>query len=242
MKKNPLIILLFILALSCSTQNTSHKDILTSTNITEIEEYLKNTHPEDPKKLILKSKLIALKNKEWTKGAATAKPMEPRLVITEIPQNFKKNFISNDSEEFKKLLAETPVEHKEKTIKLLNTMLNEDVSSKEVVLLFKNNSDCNLILKISGKKFYNMAVSAHSENFIVLNKDNYAISSNVCDVPYTSQKLINRNIQIALNNLEYKQPDKNLTLNSSATGRDKDNSIFTKKTNLAKQKKTKIKL
>lgn len=202
MKKNSLIILFFSLTLSCSTQ-MSHGDILKNTNITEIEEYLKNAHPEDPKRGILKSKLIALKNKEWTKGAADAKPMEIRPIISDIPENFRDKSFSEDSEEFKKLMSKSSGEHKEKTLKLLNTMFNENVKSNEAILLFRNNSDCNLVLKINGKKFYNLAVPAKNENFIVLEKDKYSISGNVCDVTYSSQKQISKNIQIVINNPEY---------------------------------------
>lgn len=240
MKKNSLIILFFSLTLSCSTQTTNQDDILKNTNITEIEEYLKNAHPEDPKKHILQSKLIALKNKEWTKGALTAKPMEVRPIITEFPQKLKGKGLSDDSEEFKKLIAETASEHKEKTIKLLNTMFNEDISSNEAILLFRNNSDCNMVLRINGKKFYNLAVPSHNENFIVLDKDNYSISGNVCDVKYTSQKQIRKNIQVVINNPEYKQfnENKNLALNSNLR-KDSDEKYPIKKTNLAKQKKKK---
>jgi len=209
MKKNYLIILFFALTTSCSTQPGKYDDILKSTNIKEIEEYLIKTHPEDPKRLILKSKLIALKNKEWTKGAKNAKPMEVRPIISEIS---RKSFSAN-SEEFKKLMSETSSEHKEKTLKLLNAMFDEDITSKEAILLFRNNSDCNLVLRINGKKYYNLAVPAHGENFIVLNKDNYTISSEVCDVKYISQKLIQKNIQIVLSNPVEKNNFKKSKLN-----------------------------
>jgi len=236
MKKNSLIILFFSLTLSCSTQS-NHEDILQNTNISEIEEYLKNAHPEDPKKRILQSKVIALKNKEWTKGAANAKPMAVRPIFTEFAQNLSGKKLSDDSEEFKKLMAETSPEHKEKTVKLLNAMFNEDINSNEAILLFRNNSDCNLVIKITGKKFYNLAVPAHNDNFIVLNKDNYSISGNVCDVQYKAQKQIQKNIQIVINNPEYKQCNENINLNKSITGRDLDNEISTKLPDIKNQPK-----
>lgn len=241
MKKNSLIILFFALTLSCSTQTNSHDDILKNTNIKEIEEYLKKTHPEDPKKRILQSKLIALKNKEWTKGAANAKPMEVRPIISDIPQNFNTNSLSRDSEEFKKLMAETSSEHKDKTVKILNTMFSEDINNKEAILLFRNNSDCNLVLKISGKKFYNLPVASHNENFVVVDKDLYSISGNVCDVKYTSQKQISKNIQIILNNPEYKRFDENEKLAFNSPDRDINTKSSTKKATLAKRKQTKKK-
>ena len=240
MKKNTLFLLFFVLTLSCSTQEKKRGDILTTTNISEIEEYLKNAHPEDPKKHILQSKLIALKNSEWTKGARTAKPMEVRPIITEFPQNEKGKSFQDDSEEFKRLIAETSPEHKQKTVKLLNAMFNEDINSNEAILLFRNNSDCNMVLKISGKKFYNLAVPSHNENFIILDKDDYSISGNVCDVKYSSQKQIKKNIQVVINNPEYKKfnENSNLALNTES-GRDKEKEFSLKKTNLVQKKKKK---
>ena len=242
MKKNYLLLLFFTLALSCSTQS-KHDDIMLNTNIPEIEKYLEKAHPEDPKRKLLKSKLIALKNKEWTKGAATAKPMEVRPVITEIPQNFKKNPISEDSDEFKKLMAVTTSGHKEKTVQLLNSLFSEDINNKEAILLFRNNSDCNLVLKITGKKFYNLAVPAHNENFIVLDKDQYSISGNVCDVKYVSQKQISKNLQIVISNPEYKKfnDNENLALNNNST-KEVGSKSAVKKTNSTKPKKAKKKL
>ncbi len=41
------------------------------------------------------------------KGARTAKPMEARPVIADIPKNAMKDPNSNEAEEFKRLIAET---------------------------------------------------------------------------------------------------------------------------------------
>ncbi|TZG00282.1 hypothetical protein FW781_10285 (plasmid) [Chryseobacterium panacisoli] len=183
-----------------SAQKKVSKDILKSIDIKEIEEYIKNTHPDDPKKSVLKPKLIALKNAEWTKGARTAKPMEARPIISDIPKSIMRNPHSDDAEEFKKLIAETSAEHKEKTVKLLNAMFNEDITRKEAMLLFKNNSDCNIILRIEGKDYYNLAVPAHGENFIVINKGSYTLNSNICDMKYISQKDIKKSIFVTIDN------------------------------------------
>ncbi|MEJ5104849.1 DUF6759 domain-containing protein [Chryseobacterium sp. MYb328] len=201
MKKKILTILFFsFLTPVFIYSQKGNKDILKSTNIKEIEEYLKTAHPDDPKKSVLKPKLIALKNSEWTKGSRTAKPMEARPVIADIPKNAMKDPNSNEAEEFKRLLAETSAEHKEKTAQLLNTMLNEDITKKESILLFKNNSDCNIVLRIEGKDYYNLAVPAHGENFIIVNKGSYTLSSNVCDMKYFSQKDIKRSIFVTIDN------------------------------------------
>lgn len=208
MKKNFLTVLLFTFLIpSFAFTQKKSKDILKSTNIREIEEYLKTAHPDDPKRSVLKPKLIALKNTEWTKGAKNARPMEARPVITDIPNRFMRNSSSSDAEEFKKLIAETSDQHKEKTVKLLNAMLDEDITKKEAILLFRNNSDCNIILRIEGKDFYNLAVPAHGENFIVLNKGSYSLNSNVCDVKYTSQKDIKKSIFVVIENPRTPNPE-----------------------------------
>ncbi len=208
MKKNFLTVLLFTFLIpSFAFTQKKSKDILKSTNIREIEEYLKTAHPDDPKRSVLKPKLIALKNTEWTKGAKNARPMEARPVITDIPNRFMRNSSSSDAEEFKKLIAETSDQHKEKTVKLLNAMLDEDITKKEAILLFRNNSDCNIILRIEGKDFYNLAVPAHGENFIVLNKGAYSLNSNVCDVKYTSQKDIKKSIFVVIENPRTPNPE-----------------------------------
>lgn len=191
-----------VLLVSCNSANTksSSQNILESKNITEIENFLSTAHPDDPRRSVLKSKLIALKNSEWTKGKKDARPMVARPIISEIPSSLIRNPNASETEEFKRLVASTSKEHTEKTVKLLNAMFNEDISSKEVILLFKNNSDCNLVLRIQGKDFYNMAVPAKGENSIVINKGNYTLTSNVCDVLYSSQKDIKKSIFLTINN------------------------------------------
>lgn len=207
MKKNALLFSsLFILATSNVYAQKSSKNILKSTNIAEIEAYLKNCHPEDPKQSVLKPRLIALKNEEWTKGKKDARPMEARPVIMDISNTITKN--SKEIEEFKRLI-ESSSDHKDKTAKLLNTIFNEDVTSNETILICKNTSDCNLIVRIQGKQFYNLAIPAHSENFIVIEKDTYTLNSTICDVQYSSQKEIKKGVYITLSNpIEKKATDK----------------------------------
>lgn len=202
MKKLTLTVLLCSLLASCKVNSSENafQNILESKNIPEIERFLKTCHPDDPRKSVLKPKLIALKNSEWTKGGKDAHPMEARPVITEIPSHLMNASNSSEAEEFKRLIASTSSQHKDKTVKLLNAMFNEDISSKEVILLFRNNSDCNLVVRINGKDFYNMAVPAKSENFIVIRKGNYILSSNVCDILYSSKKEIGKSIFLTINN------------------------------------------
>lgn len=211
MKKKIVTIVFFTFLIQSFTYAQKRsKDILKSTNIQEIEEYLKKAHPDDPKKSVLKPKLIALKNSEWTKGAKDAKPMEARPVISDIPNSLMRNPSSEEAEEFKRLIAESSVEHKKKAVQLLNAMLNEDISRKEAILLFKNKSDCNIVLRIEGKDFYNLAVPARGENFIVINKGSYTLNSNVCDAKYTSKKEVKKSIFVTIGNPEKPETEQSL--------------------------------
>lgn len=202
MKNITLIISVCFFLASCKINPAENgfQNILESKNIPEIEHFLKICHPDDPRRSVLKSKLIALKNSEWIKGGKNARPMEARPVISEIPGHLLKNSSSAEAEEFKRLIASTTKEHSDKTVKLLNAMFNEDISSKKVILLLRNNSDCNMIVRIQGKNFYNLAVPAKNENFMVINKGSYILTSNVCDIIYSSKKEISKSLFLTISN------------------------------------------
>ena len=198
------IAFIFLIILS-GVVSAQKKDILKSQNIGEIEHFLKTAHPEDPRRIVLKPKLAALKNSKWTEGAKTAKPMAARPLITDIPNVVINIPASAEAEEFKSLMMETSDAHKAKTVKLLNTLFDQDINRKEAIVLIQNNSDCNLILRFQGEKdFYNIAVPTKGENTLVLNKETYQLTSNVCDVKYTSTKNISQNQMITLNQPVYR--------------------------------------
>lgn len=238
MKKKILGFFFFGLMLSSCASNGDRSDILKSNSINEIEEYLGKTHPEDPKRRILKQRIIALKNAGWTKGAKDAKPMEARPLFMELTDHSgKKKNSETNHEVFKKLMAETSDEHRDKTKTLLNNMFNDDLSQNEAILLLKNNSDCDLVLEISGKKFYNLAIPAKGENFIVINKDLYTFSGNVCDVKYQSSKDIRKSVVVVLKNPELKSPyEKDLI---AKNGSNIDSEKESKKSILPKRKNKK---
>lgn len=181
-------------------KNERYQDILNTKDIAKIENFLKTAHPEDPRRSVLKPKLIALKNSAWTQGKLTAKPMAARPITTEIPTSFLTRPNSDESAEFIKLISETSDAQKQKTLKLLNTLFDQDITKKESILLIQNNSDCNMILRIQGAgSFYNLAVPAHGENSIVMNKGTYELTSNMCDQRYTATKELKKNMIVILN-------------------------------------------
>ena len=173
-------------------------DILRSTNIKEIESFLKTAHPDDPRRRVLKPKLISLKNSSWMKrNSAPFATLKPLVKV--IPRSVLKQKNNAESEEFRQLLAENSTNQKDKTVKILNQLFNNDVSNKEAILLLQNNSDCNMIVRLQGKDFYNLAVPAHGENSIVLKKGEYVLKSNVCDMQYSSAKRIEKSTLVILN-------------------------------------------
>lgn len=235
MKKKLVITFFFnLLLLSCAS-NEQYANILDSKNIPEIEEYIAKAHPEDPKKRILQQRLIALKNADWVKGRQNAKPMAARPIVMELPSKaaFNKNTPETEAI-FKQLLAETPEEHKQKTVQLLNNMFSQETDKNEVIVLVKNNSDCNLVLEITGKKYYKLPIPTKGENSIVIDKGNYSFAGSVCDVPYKSSKELSKSIALILSNPEEKNATE-ITENSQKVSSKKKPS--TKKSSTKKTKR-----
>jgi len=92
-----------------------------------------------------------------------------------------------------------PSEKNKRTAALLTHMFNDDPMDKEAYINIKNRSKCNLIVKISGKKYYNLDVPAKSQNYLLVEKGEYILTTMVCDAKYSSLKKINKDIEIELN-------------------------------------------
>lgn len=90
-------------------------------------------------------------------------------------------------------------EENKRTAAMLTHLFNNDINKSEAYVNIKNRSSCNLIVKISGKKYYNLSVPAKGENFILVDKGEYILTTMVCDAKYSSLKKITQDIEIALN-------------------------------------------
>ena len=211
-------------------QKNGNDKIMNSTSIQEIEAFLATAHPEDPRRNLLKKKLIKIKNETWSKGyvrnspqnvpKAYAKPIEENATTILLQNGLQPNkqvlvLIKNPEEvEFERLMSLTLKEHQQKTVAVLNSMFDTDKeNAKEAIILVENNSDCNLIMRINGIEKYNLAVPSRAKNFIVVKKDNYTIQSSVCNVPYTSTKNLNKSVIIALS---HKGPSASSAINTIA--------------------------
>jgi hypothetical protein len=173
-----------------------NENILKSTDINEIEKYLQQTHSDDPKKIVLKRKLVALKNEAWTKGAKNYKPMEPRSYIE--LETIINNTIIDEKEEFNKLWEKQSSDHSMNTANLLSSMFSNDEGSDETICMITNKSDCNIIMRFEGIKNYALPVPAKKSNMLVIKKGKYILKSYVCGSSYVAQKEISKHVEVQL--------------------------------------------
>jgi hypothetical protein len=175
----------------------SLKNILKSNNIIEIETFLKAAHPDDPRRNILKKKLIDLKNSSWTKPG-----IGPSMAARPIVTNNAEFYVDEEKEEFDLLISETSNQHKEKTVQLLNALFATDLEGESATFLIQNRTKCNIILRIQPKTddkiVYNLAVKGQAENFITLKKGQYLIKGKICGQLYRSEKELSKSLLIEL--------------------------------------------
>lgn len=169
--------------------NVYHQ-ILASTDIVEISQYLKKLQPDDPQQKAVTNRLKQLKNGNWKS--------EPRLQISalpksEIPVTTAPKPLNDEKEEFHNLMKESSEIHDKKALKVLNNIFNDNKEELESVLLVRNDSSCDIILRLQGKEQYNLAVPSKGENFINLNKDSYLIRGKVCNSEYSKTKDLTSN-------------------------------------------------
>lgn len=252
--KNILLLLFFFSFSTVFAQQKikDYRNILYSKNIYEIDAFLRDAHPDDPKRSVLKPRLIKML-KEYIKNAHPAdqrvkdfqekiallrKRPSTRISFDEMNEiirqkqiaKFKEelekkegstityvttvygsgasantptsfgDYVDLEKEEFAMLLSVSPMEHKNNTVKILNSLFDNDPNSKESIVLIENKSDCNLIMRIEGvgNTKYRLPVPAHAQNTIVVAKGDYLFSSLVCGAQYASQKTVQKAIMVSL--------------------------------------------
>ncbi len=227
--------------LTAQQKMKDYSGIMRSRNIYEIDAFLRDAHPDDPKRIILKPRLIGLMKdyiktavpddqrvKEFQKKIALLRTAPSTKIsygdmnaeirkkqiakyerqlntpVVPVPENISASKMMNNAEanEFNMLMSVSPAEHKDKTVKILNQLFDNDPKSKESIVMFENKSDCNIIVRIEGIGYtkYRLPVPAKSDNSIVVPKGDYIFSSNVCNAQYASQKTVDKTIMVSLNN------------------------------------------
>lgn len=128
----------------------------------------------------------------------------PQNVYVNSSVDSKNVAVIQDTEaaEFNALMTESADQHKDKTVKLLNSLFDNDPNSKECIIMITNNSDCNIIVRIDGvgDTKYKLPVPAGKENSLVVAKGDYLLTSLVCGSQYASQKTIQKPLMVTLGN------------------------------------------
>lgn len=244
---------LFFGLLSAQRKDKDYSNILKSKNIYEINAFLRDAHPDDPRRSVLKPRVMEMmreyiktarpedqkvkqmqeqlallkrrpstkisfdemnaiiKQKQIAKYNAELQAKQSLVVYT--PSNAKNVYVTNttavastaviadtEAEEFNMLMSVSPTEHKNKTVQILNSLFDNDPMSKECIVLIQNKSDCNIIVRMEGigTTKYRLAVPAHNESSVVVNKGDYLFTSVVCGSQYASQKTIQKPLMVAL--------------------------------------------
>ncbi|WP_394673977.1 DUF6759 domain-containing protein [uncultured Chryseobacterium sp.] len=253
MKKFILIFSTILCAgLSAQKKGKDYSDILKSKNIYEINAFLRDAHPDDPRRSILKPRVMEMmkdyikdalpgdqkvkqmqewlamlkrrpstkitfdemnaiiRQKQIAKYKAELAAKQPTVAYT--PSNPNNAIVTGaavattaaipdvEAEEFNMLMAVSPVEHKNKTVKILNSLFDNDPMSKECIVLIENKSDCNIIMRMEGIGTikYRLPIPARSDNSIVVQKGDYLFTSIVCGSQYASQKTIQKPVMVSL--------------------------------------------
>lgn len=178
---------LFISASMFSQSKYSVEQVERSSDPQVIANFIKY-NPDHPKTPQFKRKLFSAINsdKSPAQQAKVAKPSIKTNTVSKI--NSTRNLgASNQSKS-----------GSNRTEDLLNHLFNTDPSSRSAYVQIVNKSKCNLIIKISGKKFYNLDVPANNQNYVLVEKGTYNLTTSVCDAKYSAKKNIGKDIVITL--------------------------------------------
>ncbi|WP_051190422.1 DUF6759 domain-containing protein [Kaistella palustris] len=180
---------LFLSVYSFAQSKYSAAQVENSSDPQVIANFIKY-NPNHPKTPEFRRKLFAVINGDKTKAqqAKVAKPTVKPLSTSKLQTSIKRDVAKDGSND----------KHK-RTADLLNHLFNSDPSSTTAYVQIVNKSKCNLIVKISGKKYYNLDVPANNQNFVLLDKGTYTLTTSVCDAKYTSRKNISKDIVVTLN-------------------------------------------
>lgn len=170
---------------------------MVSTDYNLVTDFIEK-YPDNPNTPSLKKKLKFLKNTapsySTTSNSKAAKPSITPLNTQKLEKQVAKSEAKGE-----------PDAKAQRTANVLTHLFSNDPNSKEAYVLIRNKSDCNLIVKIEGKKFFNLDVPKKGENYILIPKGTYLISTMICSAKYSSSKNITQDIEINLNAISNKK-------------------------------------
>ena len=168
------LILFFSVLLSSFylSQSVSVFQAKSTTDKAIVEKFIRDNpnHPAVPE---LKQKALSLR---YSGSSQTAKPSITPMTEEKIEKTSTVGTTAAKGQ---------PSEQAKNTAAVLTSLFNNDPNKKEAILQFVNKSKCVLVIKISGKQFYNLTVPANGQNYILVAKGNYSITTSVCDAAYS---------------------------------------------------------
>ena len=183
--KKGLFFLFFLVTFLPFAQQVQRIDIVEKSNdVTVIAAFVK-ANPTHPKVPMLKRRMATLMSPTGS-GEASAKPTVKPMDTDKMAKTVSRSSGSG------------PSAQNQKTAELLTHIFNNDPNRKEAYVRIINKSKCRLVVKISGKKFYNLDVPANNDNYILIPKGRYVLTTSVCDAKYSSSKDINQDVEITL--------------------------------------------
>jgi hypothetical protein len=176
-------------------------DMIMADNSPEAKPTIKPISKEKIEKIVENNELNSGKVLAANKAAANTSKNTDKInsAIDALKEEARSNYASAGSAKSAGVSKSEPSEANKKTAAMLTHLFNNDINKNEAYINIKNRSKCNLIVKISGRKYYNLSVPAKGENFILIDKGEYVLTTMVCDAKYSSLKKISQDIEIALN-------------------------------------------
>lgn len=177
-------------------------DMIMADNSPEAKPTIKPISKEKIEKIVKNNELnsgktmVVNKASAENKAATTDKTNE---AIKALKEERLASYASAGSAKTAGVAKSEPSDANKKTAAMLTHLFNNDINKNEAYINIKNRSNCNLIVKISGKKYYNLSVPAKGQNFILIDKGEYVLTTMVCDAKYSSIKKVTQDIEIALN-------------------------------------------
>ena len=184
MKNKLLLLILLVFSTFLFSQTSQELDkAMLSKDPSVIAEFIKK-YPNNKNTAFLQRKLNSMAGR----GNAAAKPSIQPLNTEKLEKQVEKSEAKGE-----------PDAKAKRTAEVLTHLFNNDPNKKDAYVLIRNKSECNLIVKFEGKKFYNLDVPKMGENYILVQKGTYRITTMICNAQYASVKNITQDLEINLN-------------------------------------------
>lgn len=86
----------------------------------------------------------------------------------------------------------------QKNIGAINHLFNNEANKNKVFVSIYNASQCDIVVDFKGNNTSSLSVAPKKRNFIMLEKGEYTLSSDVCGAEYLSKKNLIKDLEISL--------------------------------------------